>query len=756
MNGVEILLVMLAAGLVPIGGVLAVRLSGRRTWQEELVAYVLRFPRGLDPQAVVAFVAGLSGVVAPRLRRPFVVRAVMVETSATSKGIEHHVLVPRPLVPVVLASLRAALPSVGVRLDEDYQPAGPVLAAELGLSDHGRTLAVDRAADISTAILASVQPLEPGERLVVQWSLAPLGPVAVATGRQGRAARAGVLAQLLWSGQPEPDAEVVRAAQTKQAAALFAAVGRVGVRAAEGRARSLLLRTLAAFHIANAPGVHLYRRNVLSGLVGRAMTEHRPPLVAAPCTLNAIELAALLAFPVGDVALPGLRLGGCRQLAPASDVPATGRVVAEASFPGAERPMALSVMDSLRHLHVIGPTGSGKSTLLTGLIAQDMAAGRGVVVLDPKGDLVEDVLDLVPANRIDDVCVLNPADEEQPVGLNLLAADEADRELVTEQVVGTLHNLYKASWGPRTDDILRSALLTLVGVPGMTLAEVPLLLTDAAFRRRLVGRIDDPIALGPFWAAFEAWSDAERAQAIGPVMNKLREFLLRRRLRNVIGQAEPRLDLDQALASNKILLVPLAKGLLGEEAAALIGSLVVAKVWQAVQRRTALAAADRPLTFAYIDEFQDYLKLPMSVADVLAQARGLGLGLTLAHQHLGQLPGALQEAVLANARSRVIFQVSASDARTLARELTPHLEAADLQGLGAFEVAATLSTGARIAPPATGRTLRPPEPTGQADVTRARSRQRYGRDRDEVEAAIRARHEGRPVPGGFGRRKARP
>jgi hypothetical protein len=324
----------------------------------------------------------------------------------------------------------------------------------------------------------------------------------------------------------------------------------------------------------------------------------------------------------------------------------------------------------------------------------------------------------------------------------LLAGTETDRELIVEHVVGTLHNLYHASWGPRTDDILRSALLTLVGVPGMTLAEVPLLLTDPGFRRRLVGRIDDPIALGPFWGWFEGLSDAERSQAIGPVMNKLRAFLLRRRLRNVIGQAEPRLDLEQALASNKILLVPLAKGLLGEEAAALIGSLVVARVWQAVQRRAALAPEDRPVTFCYIDEFQDYLKLPMSVADVLAQARGLGLGLTLAHQHLGQLPTALQEAVLANARSRVIFQTSAKDARTLAREIAPYLGPEDLQGLDAYEVVVTLSAGARIAPPATGRTVLPSAGAGRAAAVRIHSRTRYGRDRGEVEAAIRARHDG--------------
>jgi hypothetical protein len=289
----------------------------------------------------------------------------------------------------------------------------------------------------------------------------------------------------------------------------------------------------------------------------------------------------------------------------------------------------------------------------------------------------------------------------------------------------------------------------------MTLAEVPLLLADPGFRRQLVGRVNDPI-LRQFWGWFEGLSDGERGQATAPLSNKLRAVLLRRRLRNVLGQAEPKLDLDQALATNEILLVPLAKGTLGEQAAALMGSLVVARVWQAVLRRSAIPQAKRPLTFAYIDEFQDYLRLPMSVADVLAQARGLGLGLTLAHQHLGQLPAGLQEAVLANARSRVVFQVTAKDAHTLARELAPHLGPEDLQGLAAYEVVATLSAGARIAPPVTGRTLLPPTATGLAEEARRRSRERYGQDREEVEHAIQARHEGTMPAGGTGRRGARP
>jgi Type IV secretion-system coupling protein DNA-binding domain len=506
-------------------------------------------------------------------------------------------------------------------------------------------------------------------------------------------------------------------------------------------------------HTANAPGAHLYRAWWPSWIVRQWITQRSAPLLRQPCLANADELAGLLAWPLGEISLPGLSLGSTRALAPSADIPRFGRVVLRSTYLGMERPLALSLPDSLRHLHVIGPTGVGKSTLLLGLITQDMQAGHGVIVVDPKGDLVADVLDRVPPERTGDVVVLDPADELRPVGLNPLARPSDSPELVVDQVVSIFHDLYRDSWGPRTDDILRSALLTLVGVPGMTLAEVPALLTDPGFRRPLVGRLNDPVALGPFWGWYDAIGDAERSHAIGPVMNKLRTFLLRRRLRNILGQAEPVFDFDRALAAGGIILVPLTKGLLGDEAAALLGSLVVTRLWQAVQARAALAASDRPVTFAYIDEFQDYLHLPTGVEHMLAQARSLGLGLALAHQHLGQLPASVREAVLANSRSRVIFQVAASDAKALARELAPRISAANLQGLGRFEVVARLSVGGQVSEPVTGTTLPAPETTGQARAARLLSRARYGVDRDEVEAAIQARHSGRVGSGPTGRRR---
>ncbi len=748
-------LVLVVASSLLVAAVLVPRRLEARAWRRELVAYRLRFKRGLDPKAATEFFGGLSGLVAPRRERRVGIRAIVIETTATAAGIAHHLLAPRSLAPIVLAQLRAALPDASIQEVPVLDSGRPTIAGEVGISTRERPLRTDDPAVVSTAILASLQPLSKDERVILQWIVSPVGPVPLATAESGGK---GWLAGFLDSGSDQArDAESLRALRAKQATSVFQAVGRLGATAAsEPHADRLLHRLTAALHAANAPGVHLFRRAVPGAWAARRLELRSLPLGTYPCTLNAQEVAGLAAFPIGSPVLPGLDLGGSRQLPAVADIPTVGRVLARSNFPGSgDRPIALSPADALMGLHVMGPSGVGKSTLARGLVGRDMADGFGVMVIEPKSDLVRDVLSDVPPGRADDVVVLDPADDGRPVGLNILAGAEDAPELVVDRVVGIFHQLWKPFWGPRTDDILRAGLLTLVQDPAMTLCELPLLLTDRNFRAPLVGRIEDPFLQG-FWGGYEGMSDAERAAAAGPLMNKLRAVLLRPRIRNVIGQSRPRLDLDRAIAERRIVLVPLSKGVLGEEAARLLGSLVLSRAWQSVLRRSAIPPERRHPVFLYVDEVQDYLGLPTSVADILAQARGLGMGVTLLHQHLGQLTPEVKEAVLANARSRVLFQLRSADARVMARELAPYIDAQDLEGLGRYEVVVSLMAGGHVVPPATGVSLSPPPSTGQAEIVRALSRERYGRDRAEIEAAMRARHGERPGPGPVGRRRRQP
>jgi len=739
----ELLLICLG-GAGAIGGVAAARYSEAKRWRDGLVSYTLTFPRELDPASVNAFVTGLGGLVVPRRYRALAQRAVAFEIDSTREGIEHRLLVSKEFERLILGQKHAALSQVIAERSDVTDVTLPNLAGELRLANSDRMLRVDQPESLAASILASLQPLQSGERIVIQWILSPIGPLpalGATTSAKPLTLRAGVAHRVR-------DAESLRAARAKRSEALFQATARIGVTADPKRARLLLRQVTGAFHSANAPGAHLSRREVPSRWIARNLSHRRLPLFGYGASLNASELTGLLAFPTGSPHLSGLRLGGCRRLMPPADMPKAGKTIGRSNFPGVERLLAIAPKDSLRHMHVIGPSGSGKSTLLANLVIQDMQRGFGVIVVDPKGDLIADILDRVPASRREDVVVLDPTDDERPVGLNILSGLGNDRELVVEQVVDMFHQLYGAQLGPRSRDILHADLLTLARYPHMTLCEVPLLLTDPSFRRSLTKGIDDPVGLTPFWSTYEGLSDGERAQWIGPLMNKLRALLLRERIRNVLGQAEPRFSFDEALQSQRIVLVNLRRGLLGDDAAALIGALVIGKLWQSVSRRAGQAASDRKRAVAYIDEAGSFMSLPTNLADLLVQARGLGLGLCLSHQHLGQLTPSVRSAMLANCATRVIFQLSATDAQAMARELQPHLSATDLQQLGPYEIVAQLAQGPRTSAPTTGVTFPLVESTqSAADVSRL-SRNRYGRDRQDVEAEIRERHQRRPDSGG--------
>ncbi len=725
--GVE--LVVLAASL------LLMRAAESKRQRRALVAYQLKFPRELKAEGVGAFLGGLSGLLLPWWKRWLVSPYVSLEVHASPSGIRHFLLVPRSWASAVEGVLQASLPSVRYE-SVDLPFAVLTIGAEYTLSDHRRPVRTD-ATSMNAKLLASLQPLHQHEGIVIQWLITPHGQVQPA--RLASKQQPGLLQVL------DPNllqhAEAVSALNEKQSHPMLLTVPRIGVASNDvRRARRLLRDVETAWHESRAPGVHIGRRMVSEARVAKRMIERRAPLVSWPATFNSQELSGLIGWPIDAVAVPGLALGGCRLVAASPAIPRSGTAIGDSNFPGDPRPLALDTQARLRHVQVLGPTGTGKSTLLVNMAVQDLEAGLGVVLLDPKGDLVQSVLERVPPRRRNDVVVLDPADTTWPVGLNPLESiDDDHAEVVVENLVGLFKNLYRSSWGPRLDDILRAALMTLAGAKGTTLCEVPLILTDPSYRRRLVGSLDDPVGLESFWGWYEALSEPERAMAVGPVLNKVRAFTMRPRVRSIIGQSQPKLNLRDVLESGKVLLVSLASGLLGDEAAALLGALVVAELWNATLARAAQHADNRHPVMAYLDEWQNFLHLPTPMASVLAEARGLGLGMVLAHQHLGQLPEEARHAVLANARSKVVFQLPAGDARLIAHEFGGVLTADDLQGLGAYEVAAQLFAAGTTQTVATATTRPMGEPTGSADDVRASSREQYGVARAEVEKQLRSR-----------------
>lgn len=688
-----------------------------------MVWYGLRWPREVTPEQVAQVFRLLATVAGT---------PVVVEAVGQYGSVIHRLALPSGQTGVV-NQLRAAVPGLAVEVNPERAMQGVNRAVELRLSTRCRPLRTDDPASVSRALLTALAHVGRGELLGLQWVLGrPLIPMAVPQQLDSLSSESWVGALLAAPfGGPRPvDGELRNALRAKQAEPGWRMVGRLAVQAASGgRQRQLIRQVLGALRSSEAPGVGFRVRSTHP----RRFTQAEPGW-RLPLRLNVSELAALSAWPVGLTGELPVSMIGSRLVAPTAAIPRTGRVIGESTYPGRERPLALSPADSLRHLHLLGPTGSGKSTLLLNLITQDMLAGRGVVVIEPKGDLIADVLQRIPAHRVADVVLLDPTDSERPVGLNPLARAGRSPELVADQLLGLFHSLYAAHWGPRTQDILGASLLTLARLPGMTLAALPLLLTDAGFRRRVLPGVVDPIGLEPFWSAFEAWSEPERASAIAPVMNKLRPLLMRPELRAIIGQARPRFDLRQVFTERKVLLVNLARGLLGPETSALLGSLVVSQLWQTTLGRSSIAPERRHPVFVYVDEFQDYLHLPLDFADALAQARGLGVGFGLAHQYLHQLAPAMRSAVLANAQSRVAFRLPSEDARLLAAGSA--LDPEDFQSLGAFQCYAQLMAGAALQPWCSTRTLPAGQPTSDPALIRAASREAYGTDRADIEADL--------------------
>ncbi|PZE75338.1 type IV secretory system conjugative DNA transfer family protein [Curtobacterium sp. MCBD17_019] len=434
--------------------------------------------------------------------------------------------------------------------------------------------------------------------------------------------------------------------------------------------------------------------------------------------LSPRELVPLTAWPIAE-RLPGVPSPHPVILAATAEIARRGLVLGLETAAESERPIALRFEDALRHLHVLGPTGVGKSTLLARLALQDMEADRGLCLIDPKGDLVETLLARIPTERRDDVVVLDPRDPA-PVGL---ASLQGDPDRTADVLLATFHSLYEDAWGPRSHDIIHAGVLTLARRGDASLVLLPTLLTNPGFRRSVTSQVvkDDPLGLGSFWGWYEALSDGERQHAIAPVMNKLRPILLRPGMRHTLGQRHPRFELADVFTKRRILLVSLAKGQLGPEAAQLLGSLVVSLLWDTITAR----GEQRSHASLYIDEVQDYLRLA-DIGDALAQARGFGVGLTLAHQHLGQLPKPMRDAVLANARSRVMFGVESGDARDLARMSRGHVEAIDLESLPAHHAYAALLSRGTPAPWVSLTTTPLMPPTTDPAAVRDRSRERYG------------------------------
>lgn len=373
-----------------------------------------------------------------------------------------------------------------------------------------------------------------------------------------------------------------------------------------------------------------------------------------------------------------------------------------------------------KHVHVVGPTGSGKTTLLLNMIIQDMRNGSGFGVIDPKGDLVWEILKYVPVNRFDDVVLFDPTDRARPIGFNMLEAVESDqRSLAASQVVLIFRKLFHYSWGPRLEHILRYSVLTLLEVPGATLIDVPLLLVDKDYRKEVLRFVTNPIVRafweGEFW---EITKGRDYIRTVEPILNKVGPWLAYPEIRNIVGQARSSFDVKSIMDGRKILLVSIPEGLLGEDTSAMLGAMMVAKIQLAAMSR--MGQSTKVPFYLYVDEFQNFVT--SAFEKILTQARSFGLGLVVANQYEEQLYDQLRLALLNNVAVKLscyfesgrhgLVYHELQDQAAMAREVSP------------------------LPPPTGGHPNLP-------SLVRLDKREIYGRPRQAVERAILGRRQAR-------------
>lgn len=670
--------------------------------------FQLRFPRDLSEAAVLAALSSLSGV-------PFRTRLVL-DLSATDSGIAHRLAVSPADTETVMAGLRAAIPSL--RLEAiDTPPAGAGRRWLWQTAPRVAALRTDELPAIPAALLSSLFPLSEGESIRLVWTLrsAPLPPLPV--------------------GRYDAQDGRERVVRAKLVSPGLAAYGELFVTARTGaRCSQLVQRTASVLWSLATPYGRLVAEPYWFGQVARLLGQRGRYMSAA-------EIAAVIGWPVDGPDLPGLELGAAKRLVPSAALPQGGRIIGNSDFAGVTRPVAISAAASTRGLYVLGPTGTGKTNLLKSLIRDDLAQGRGLVVVETNGDLVQELCDAIPPERVKDVVLLDPTDRTHAVGFNPFAS-QADPSLIADQLGELFQRLWEAFWGPRTAQLTHMGLLTLARRDGSTLLDLPQLYLNPALRERVLADLDDPLGLGPDWQWFENLSQREQANVVSPLLNKVRQFTARPAIRAIVGQAKSQITMRQIIDQRKVLLVHLPKGLIGAETSQLLGCLVLTAVWQAAAERAALPPGRRHPFGLYVDEVQDFASAPVPWDEMFAQGRKYGLSLTVAHQNLEQLPKELREVVLANARSKAVFALSATDAKVMERLFAPALTAADLQALDAYSVAAQVALDdGSTARPVTLTTPPPLPALSSAEVVREASRTNYGRPRVEVEAALRRRVE---------------
>ncbi|MFZ6035435.1 MAG: type IV secretory system conjugative DNA transfer family protein [Patescibacteria group bacterium] len=404
--------------------------------------------------------------------------------------------------------------------------------------------------------------------------------------------------------------------------------------------------------------------------------------------LSSDELATIFHFPNKTVETPHIQWLKAKTAPVSSEVASDkGTFIGSGYYRGVKRPVSIGFEDRRRHVYIIGKTGVGKSVLLQDMAIQDIKAGYGVCVIDPHGDLIDNIIKYVPASRAEDVIYFDPSDTERPMGLNLLEAKNEDQKhFISTSIINLMYKLYDPQRtgiiGPRFEHAVRNAMLTVMSDPGTTFVEIVRVLTDPKYVQELLPKVQDPIVRRYWTDQIAQTSDFHKSEVLDYIVSKFGRFVTNKTMRNIIGQSQSAFDFRRVMDEGKILLINLSKGKLGEENSSFLGLVLIPKILVAAMSRQEIPEEKRRDFFLYVDEFQNFAT--PDFATILSEARKYHLNLTVANQFIGQMDEEVKNAVFGNVGSLISFRVGVTDASYLQREYQPIFGESDLINIERF------------------------------------------------------------------------
>jgi len=467
--------------------------------------------------------------------------------------------------------------------------------------------------------------------------------------------------------------------------------------------------------------------------------------------VNTEEMASLFHFPLPETETPNIKWLMARQSPAPVNIPREGLILGKNVYRGSETLIRIKDDDRRRHIYIIGMTGCGKSVLMGEMAKQDIRDGKGVCVVDPHGNLVEDILESVPPERMEDVVYFNPADIERPIGLNMLEAETPEQaDFACQEMIAIFYKLVTdpAMIGPMFEHNMRNAMLTLMAdkqYPG-TITEIPRIFTDPAFQKYKLTKVTDPMVRA-FWEKEMAkTSDFHKSEMLGYLISKVGRFVENEMMRNIIGQPKSGFSFRNIMDNSKILLINLSKGKVGEVNSNLLGLIIVSKLQMAALARADLPEAQRKDFYLYIDEFQNFIT--DSISTILAEARKYKLNLIMAHQYIGQLVSGvsvegkggdtrIKDAVFGNAGTMICFRIGVDDAEIMAKQYTPIFNEYDLINIDRFKAYVRLLIDNTASKPFNMACFPPTRGNPEiAQRLKQLSSLKYGREHRIVEAEI--------------------